>query len=167
MSHRYQQNGFTMIELVAIMVIIAIMAAVAIPRFTKLSTYSLTQSTNELVEAIRFAQETSMVQVDTHYQIVTGGSDKYRVRQYDLTTTSTSDITNPLSGSSPFVADNNDWSGITLGSANLSFDNRGYPCASAAPCNAPMTNPVTITLSDGTDSQSITVEPITGYAYVN
>jgi MSHA pilin protein MshC len=167
LSLKQTSQGFTLIELVMVIVLIGILAVYAAPRLGSLSSYSLTQATSELIEAIRFAQETSMIRVDDSLEIVSGGTDKYRVREYNYSSSSTQQTTSPLTGTTPFVANSAEWSGITVSGLSLSFDTRGYPCASVAPCTSPMTSTQSITLSVPGDSQTITIEPITGFVHAN
>lgn len=162
-SHR----GFTLIELVMIIIVVGIVAVYAAPRFGSLSTYNLTRASNELVQAIRFAQEGSMNRVDSSFQLVSGGADIFRVREYMYSITSTQEVSSPLTGASPFIANAGEWSGITTSSLNLSFDTRGYPCATVAPCSNPMTTTQTITLIAAGETRIITIEPITGFVYAN
>jgi MSHA pilin protein MshC len=164
---KQRTQGFTLIELVMVIVLIGILSVYAAPRLGSLASYNLTQATNELIEAIRFAQETSMIRVDDSLEVVIGSPDKYRVREYNFGSGSTQQTTSPLSGSTPFIADSGEWSDITVSGLSLSFDTRGYPCASVAPCNSPMTSTQSITLSVPGDSQTITIEPITGFVHAN
>ncbi|SCZ65168.1 prepilin-type N-terminal cleavage/methylation domain-containing protein [Thiohalomonas denitrificans] len=161
-----RMHGFTLVELIIIVILLGILAVYAAPRLGGLSSYTLAASRSELLEAIRYAQEASMASVDHQYQIDTGGANKYRVRAYDLDNNNYSNVTSPLTGSSPFVADSGDWSGVSASVLTLSFDSRGYPCANVAPCTTPMTTTRTITVSSG-GSRTITIEPITGFAYAN
>jgi MSHA pilin protein MshC len=165
---RFQpQRGFTLIELVMVIVLIGIISVYAAPRLGSLTAYNLTQATNELIEVIRFAQETSMIRVDSGFQVVTGGADHYRVSEYDYTGPTLSNIASPLTGSSPFTANSGEWSGITTSGLSISFDTRGYPCASVAPCMAHMTSVQTISLTAAGESRTITIEPITGFVHAN
>lgn len=157
--------GFTLIELVMVIILIGIIAVYAAPRFGALSSYNLTQATSELVEAIRYAQEASMARIDRSYQVVTGGADNYRVSEHDGS--AASDIASPLTGSTPFTANAAEWSGIGVTALNLSFDTRGYPCATVSPCSSHMTTALSYTLMAGGETRTITVEAITGFAYVN
>lgn len=160
--------GFTLVELVMTIIIVGIMAVYAIPRLGSLAVYDLANGTDELVEAIRFAQETSMLQVDLGYQIETNNGDDYLVQEYDYATATTSDINSPLGGNSPYTEEGDIWNSIATSSLSLSFDTRGYPCNSVAPCTTHMTSAQTITLTHNSgETRSITIEPITGYAYAN
>ena len=52
---KQQQSGFTLIELVIVIVILGILAAAALPRFTDLSTDARTATLNGLMGSIRSA----------------------------------------------------------------------------------------------------------------
>ena len=170
-----KQLGFTLVELVMTIIIVGIMAVYAVPRLGSLATYDLTNAANELVEAIRFAQESSMLRVDSGYQIVTNdGSSDYRVQECayanttPVTCTTTSDINSPISSSSSYIQDGEIWNKISANGLSFSFDTRGYPCNAVAPCTAHMTVAQTITLTHTSgETTTVTIEPISGYAYVN
>lgn len=167
MTNSRQSAGFTMIELVLVIILIGIMAVVAAPRLGSLDAYNVTRASSELVEVIRYAQEQAMANVAVDLQVVTGGGDEYRVREYVHASSTTQEVTSPLTGSSPFINDSAEWSNITASALSLSFDSRGYPCNSTAPCSAPMTTQQTITISAPGETRTITIEPITGYVYAN
>lgn len=157
-------KGFTLVELIMVIVLVGVISVYAAPRLGSLTSYDLNQATNELIEVIRFSQETSMIRVDTNYQVVIGAADKYRVKAYSGSGPA-SDITSPLTGSSSFIENSSDWSGITVSGLNLSFDTRGYPCATIAPCTTHMTSTQSITLSTSSESRTIIIEPLTGFVH--
>lgn len=161
-------QGFTLVELVMTMVVVGIMAAYAVPRLGSMAIYDLTNAAHELVEAVRFAQETTMVRVDSSLEVVTNSGTDYRVQEYNHVTTTTANISSPLTGSSPYRESGDIWNNIAVSSASISFDSRGYPCAMVAPCSTRMTTAQTIVLTHTSgESKSITIEPISGFVHVN
>ncbi|HKJ88166.1 MAG TPA: type II secretion system protein [Gammaproteobacteria bacterium] len=54
------QDGFTLIELVAVIVLLGIIAAVAYPRFTGVGAYAGSAATAQALSGIRFAQEQAL-----------------------------------------------------------------------------------------------------------
>lgn len=60
-----QESGFTIVELVAVMVITGIIAAIAAPRFIGLDAFDARGSYSTLVSALRYAQKTAIAQRTT------------------------------------------------------------------------------------------------------
>ncbi|MEA3543875.1 MAG: prepilin-type N-terminal cleavage/methylation domain-containing protein [Thermodesulfobacteriota bacterium] len=84
---RKQQQGFTLVELVVIIVLLGIMAAVAMPKFFSMSTYQVRAAYDEVAGAVRYAQKLAVasgcevrVQIDT-----TEYEDRYVLEQRSIT----------------------------------------------------------------------------------
>lgn len=73
MNKRYRQSGFTLIELMIVVVIIGILAAMAIPRFIAVSTKSKQSEAKLLLKQIHNNQQTYFQQNQT-YWIPPGGT---------------------------------------------------------------------------------------------
>lgn len=58
----FQQNGFTLIELVSVMVIISVISVTSLSRITPTDTFQLQASRDQLVAAFFSAQQQAMVQ---------------------------------------------------------------------------------------------------------
>jgi prepilin-type N-terminal cleavage/methylation domain-containing protein len=140
-----RQAGFTLVELIMVIVIMGALSAVAINKFNR-NTFDVAAAAGELVQAIRYAQDKSMSHSGaTNYQIDINGTG-YTVTQGGA------DITHPVDGSLGY---SRSWADITLDTtATIIFDAYGNPGMGA---------PMTITLSKGTDSDSVTVEDVTGF----
>jgi prepilin-type N-terminal cleavage/methylation domain-containing protein len=65
--HRYA-TGFTLIELVVVLVLLGIVATYVAPRFTGLGGYSELTAQNNIQQALRYAQQLAMSQTN---QIIT------------------------------------------------------------------------------------------------
>lgn len=141
-----QESGFTLIELVMVMVIVGVMSAVAISKYNR-NTFDVGAASGELVQAIRYTQDKSMSHSGaTNYQIDITGTG-YTVTQGGVS------IPHPITGVGNY---SKTWSDISLDTpATLIFDAYGNPGLDA---------PLTITLSKGSDSDSVTVENVTGFA---
>jgi prepilin-type N-terminal cleavage/methylation domain-containing protein len=155
-----RQNGFSLIELVMVMVVIGILAVMATPRLGNLSTYSLTSATADLLEAIRYAQQQSMSHSGAaNFEVMVTGTG-FTVTQNGAS------ITNPITGASGYSQESAVWDGISITSATgtITFDSRGRPtCGGGLPPCA-LAN-VTLTLELNGESKTVTIERYTGYAY--
>ena len=154
-----EQRGFTLIELITVMIIAGIIALYAAPRLTS-KIFNVRAAAGELAEAIKYAQEMSMVHSgDTHYRI------ELQANSYRLTQGGT-DIPDPLTQTTPFSGS---WSDISLNQiGTITFDSRGRPTCSGglAACSTPADTDLNIVLSAGSDSVTVTLARLTGYAYV-
>lgn len=155
-------HGFTLIELILVIILIGIVAITAAPKLGDLGAYDVDRATHDLIEAIRYAQEQSMVN---------SGADPFQIAittsGYTVTQNGSA-ITNPLDGSAGYSANAAEWAGITLSSAEtISFDGRGKPTCINTPCSEPGQASVSLTLTKGGDSASLMIEKFTGYAYRN
>ncbi|MDA8088168.1 MAG: type II secretion system protein [Nitrospiraceae bacterium] len=141
-------RGFTMIEMIAVLVIIGILAAVAISRAMGTSEYSLASESGILKNNLRFAQIKAMGDIapDTWGIHVSSGS-------YTLVCTgancpaATPDLPGDNSPTHTFAG------GVTASPAAVNFDTWGSPGGSAA----------TITLTGGSQTAAVTVTANTGF----
>lgn len=141
------QRAFTMVELITIMVIIGILAAVAVPRFFDKSTFESRGFYDQAISTLRYAQKSAVAQHRFVCVSITGGD----------TITLTQGVSNACGGNlvSPtglatytLTAP----SGVTLNNTAFYFDALGKPSA-------------TQSISVSGYSSAITVEAETGYVH--
>jgi MSHA pilin protein MshC len=159
------QRGFSMVELVMVMVLVGIIAALASPRLGNLAGYSLHSAAQDLVAAIRYAQQQSMSHSGANpFQIAIGGNG-FTVSQNGTA------IINPLTGTLGYTEDGSAWSDVSVsaGTGTIAFDSRGQPTCSSglAACSLPGDSNAILTLAKGGESLTVTVERYTGYARAN
>ncbi|OIR19390.1 hypothetical protein GALL_02700 [mine drainage metagenome] len=141
------QYGFTLAELVAVIVIIGIVAAVAAPRFFDRNLFDSRSFYDQVISTLRYAQKAAIAQ---HSYVCVGYGANSISLTYGVTAACGSNLTGPT-GQTPYtiVAP----SGVTLsGGAAFSFDALGRPSAAQS-----------ITVSGY--SSAITVEAETGYVH--
>lgn len=152
-------SGFTLIELVMIIILLGVLAAVATPRFTSFESRAAAQ---EVIEAIRYAQEMAMTHSGQDgdgdgnldfYRFAINGNNFVVVR---ADADSTQNIPHPVEGTADYT---NSWGGgVTFdGNVTIDFNARGLPSNGA--------NVIINVTADG-QTETIRVERQTGYARI-
>ena len=150
-----QQNGFTIIELLVVIVIIAVISALAVPRF--ITSPNLDAQTQQILGDLRYAQMLAI----THGQ-------RFRVNftlpsTYGITNLAGTAVTNPSTNTSTITLA----SGITIsGLTNLpnnlvAFDERGIPYSNSTATTALSAN-ATIIVTRNAQSRTIVITQQTG-----
>lgn len=148
-------DGFTLIELIAVMVVLSIVAAIVIVRATPTTSYNVVSEAEILKANIRYAQYRALTDADKNYNVNNATwSIVFSSGSYTLQRTADGETQNynfPYEGS----ATHNLPGGVTISStvSPLIFDVWG----------SPGTTDTTITITDGSSPQVITVTANTGF----
>jgi MSHA pilin protein MshC len=145
MTGKYENTGFTLIEMVVVMLIVGILAAFAAPRFN-LTAFRETGFLQQATAAIRYAQKQAIASGCTVNVSINSTQCLLTWAGAPAPCPSTS-LTNPATGNVNFCTDSN---AAGNPAANFSFDNIGRPSAAQS-----------INFGNGI----ITVEAETGYVH--
>ena len=158
------QSGYTVVELVIVLVLMGILAANAMPRFFEASRFDEMGYADAVQSALRYAQKLALAsRCDVRVEVTSAGYALFR-RAREAT-----DPPAPSCPSGPFsVAVNRPggqtWAGTTpvgvgVGALDVYFDAWGSPHDTGSG----VAQTATVTLNIGT--RTISLEPETGYAH--
>lgn len=73
-QHTDRENGFTLVELITVMVIVGILAVSVLPRFFTVSDFEDRGSADQVKSLLRFAQKTAIAQHRNISLVISGGA---------------------------------------------------------------------------------------------
>jgi MSHA pilin protein MshC len=146
-----RHHGFTITELIVSIMIVGILAAIAIPRFTGTGSFQSRGFYDSAKSVVRFAQKTAIAWRKDVFVCVTASAVSAGTAAGCATPIVNPVTGNALSATAP--------SGVTLTTAAFSFDSAGRPNPNAA-----VTITLTSTIADDPVRQ-IVVERETGYVH--
>ena len=167
------QRAYTLIELIAVMVLIAIMAAVAVPSIGNLTSTRASTAARQLARDLTFARQQAGARGVTMWVVFSTSNETYSILAERASTPGLANaltITDPATGR-PFVQRfmagdfiDVDLTSVSIGGNNgthLGFDWLGRPLNSAG---AVLTSGSSISLNNG--AFTIAVTPQTGFVTV-
>jgi len=156
---KYMQRGFTLIELVMVLALLAILAAVAIPRFSGYGAIKQGNAVMEIASDIRYAQ--NMATTTQQRSQISFTASGYTVSSCAVYTGSTC----TCAAWSPVktIDLSADYSGVTIASSVslLEFDSLGRPYNGSGSCTASSGAAVTVSYS-GEPDRTVSIQNQTG-----
>lgn len=149
-----QARGFTIVELIAVLVIAGIIASIAAPRFIGADAFDARGSYGTLVSALRYAQKTAIAQRRTVYANVNTIS---RTVCLGYTSNCSSAVTDPATQAVYSKTLSNNVT-ITASTTPIGFDGLGRPVP-----NTTATFTIQNAVVPSESTRTITVEAETGY----
>ncbi|HEU5338380.1 MAG TPA: type II secretion system protein [Sulfuricaulis sp.] len=156
-----RQRGFTLVELVAIIALLGILAFVAVPRFMNQGAVNVSVMAEQLANDIRYTQSLAMTSGQGNRINLTSAT-------YQITTSSGGPVAHPATASAaPIPLNNVALSGYNPPLTNnyVAFDGKGIPYTDVATSTVLSAN-ATITLSGGGNTRTVVISPQTGRVIV-
>lgn len=149
-----RQGGFTIVELVAVIVITGIVAAIAAPRFVGIDAFDARGSYGTLTSALRYAQKTAIAQRRNVYAVINTST---RIVCLGYTSNCSSAVIDPATQAAYSKTLSNNVT-ITASTTPIGFDGLGRPVP-----NATATFTIQNAVVPSESTRTITVEAETGY----
>jgi MSHA pilin protein MshC len=152
---RFDNSGFTLLELLAVIVVLSIISAVAVSRFY-FSDSNLEAQTEAIKVYLRYARARSM-NTESVWGLRCNGTDLWLYLDGDIT----SKILLPgEDGVDVNLAEK----GISMDAFTVSFNSRGKPCTDeAGQTEQAVDRILTVNSASGSDSRNITITQNTGF----
>lgn len=146
LSYENQTIGFTLVELIVVILIIGILSISIAPRFFGVASYEERKATDEVLIALRYAQQMAMNRGGNIELVITAGDYSIQVSGGAPVLRSPDGIPYPK-----------DFEGVIATPDTVRFNNLGQPINAI---NEPLTNNISLNIGENT----ITVQANTGYA---
>ncbi|MFC1595806.1 GspH/FimT family pseudopilin [Candidatus Margulisiibacteriota bacterium] len=129
-SNNNVRNGYTIIELIIIIIIVSILGAIAFVKLPVRSKMNLRSATGRMARDIRYVRNAAITRQQTYGIKFNPGANTYAAYQGNFTYGNI--IDNPATGESFIVDFSNAYAGIELDSTSLAgdviqFDSKGIP----------------------------------------
>lgn len=158
------QRGFTLVELVVVLILVGVLAVVAIPRFRGVASFNTMGFTDRVMESLRYAQKQAIAKRRNVCAAFTATTVTFTFASAAGSAAAcNTNLTGPA-GQSPFAIAPENKSVVTFAAvpAGLTFDALGRPIVTAT--GVPLAAVLVITVS-GDIARAFSVEPETGYVH--
>lgn len=154
--HRRHANGFTQVELIVVIVLTAVLAFVALPRFSFVSTFSVRGFADQIRSAIQYGRKAAVAQRrNVCVAVDTTGLKLTRASLSGAAAACDGALIDPATGTAYVIGCP---AGIVLSSSASGFGFSGLGATQPS-------GGVVLSVSDGTDTVNFSVERETGYVH--
>ena len=157
--HRTAQRGFTLIELVTVVVLLGVLSVVIAPRAFNNQVFNARGLHDETLAFVRYAHKTAIAQRRTVCLAFTGTSVALAIAPLPASSDCTATLTGPT-GQSPALLTARSGAAYDVQPPDFGFNGLGQP---VDVLGTPM--PTQTTLQVAGMALSIVVEPVTGYVH--
>jgi prepilin-type N-terminal cleavage/methylation domain-containing protein len=160
-------RGFTLVELILVVLILSIAAVVAVPMFSSAADIQVRATANRIAADLDYARGLAITRQKDYSVVFDAANELYEIQDVDGVP-----ITNPLDNKTFTVNLANDarTGGVNIVSADfdgqtaVTFDYLGTPYAAGAPLTPQ--GVISLRSRDGSFTLTVKVEPVTGYVMI-
>ena len=161
--HGEATRGFTLVELIIVIVLLGVLAAVAAPRIFNNADFYARGFHDETMALLRYAQKTAIAQrrtVCVTFTVAAVSTASLRIASSEAVVTCDTNLVGPRGDTPGTVTSRSGVNYTATPLAAVSFDGLGQPLDTGG---TPITSARTITVSGS--GKVITIEPATGYVH--
>ncbi len=160
---RSEDGGFTVVELLIVVVILSIVALTAIPMMSSAASMQIRSAANMIAADIEYARSMAISRGQNHSVVFNKDTDSYKIVDLNGVT-----IQHPVKKGFTYVVDFRNESRLSRvditnanfsGASTITFDCLGSPVG--------LSSEGTVNLQAGGITSTIRVEPVTGYVSIN
>lgn len=155
---RARSSGFTLVEMVGVLIIVGILAVAALPRFFDRQVFESRGFHDELLSALRYAQKTAIAQRRSVCVSFVADSVTLTIAAVANSNVCNTNLRSPV-GATPFVVTARGGVGFTAAPTSFLFNSLGQPVNAAGVAIA------TQTIQVHEAGRSIIIETDTGYVH--
>jgi type II secretion system protein H len=170
-------GGFTLIEIIIVMVIIGIAAMIAVPMFSGAADMQVRAAANRIAADLDYAKGLAVTYQKPYCVVFNTSSESYEVQEYNTGSNAFETIDNPLNTARQYTIDlasDNNFNRVDIYSVNfdsdatdaVTFDYLGSPYHGKSTDSANALSTGQITLKAEQFTITVDVEPVTGYVTI-